>query len=100
MTASSSKTDKPHLFKPGQSGNPSGRAKKTPEQIELEAQCRALTPDALDVITKIMRDGDMEKNRLVAAQYILDRGWGKAAQEIKGTLDHSMAVTMITRRII
>jgi hypothetical protein len=37
---------------------------------------------------------------LAAAQYVIDRGWGKARQEVVGTMDHNLAVTMITRRII
>lgn len=71
-------------FKKGQSGNPTGRAKKTPEQIELEVQCRNLTPEALKTIVAIMSGGENERNKLSAAQYVLDRGWGKPSQEVTG----------------
>ncbi|MBK7352165.1 MAG: hypothetical protein IPI92_20110 [Gemmatimonadetes bacterium] len=87
-------------FKKGASGNPGGRPKKTPEQITLEEKCKEMTPEALATITQIMTDGENERNRLAAAQYVIDRGWGKARQEVVGTMDHNLAVTMITRRII
>ncbi len=78
-------------FKPGKSGNPSGRPKKTPEQINLEAACRDKTPEALATILAIMADGQ-EKSRLTAATYVLDRGWGKAPQ----TINLDATVTMMT----
>ena len=87
-------------FKKGASGNPGGRPKKTPEQITLEEKCKEMTPEALATITQIMTDGENERNRLAAAQYVIDRGWGKARQEVVGTMAHNLAVTMITRRII
>ncbi len=90
-------------FKPGKSGNPSGRAKKTAEQITLEAMCKTKTPDALDTIIEIMRSGENERNRLAAAQYIIDRAYGKAPQALElsgrdgGTIDHTIT---FVRRII
>ena len=68
-------------FKPGQSGNPGGRAKKTPEEFALIDACKTKTPDALLVIEGIMRNGESDKVRLSAAQYIIDRAYGKAKQE-------------------
>lgn len=77
----------PTRFKAGQSGNPNGRPKKTAEQIELEAMCRAKTPEALETIMTIMQTGENERNRLSAAEYIIDRGWGKATQNIAANVD-------------
>jgi len=71
-------------FKPGQSGNPLGGPKKTEEQKTLEMMCRDKTPAALETILSIMVAGDNERNKLAAAQYIIDRGWGKAAQIVRG----------------
>lgn len=67
------------VFQPGQSGNPSGRPKKTEEERTLEALCREKTPAALNTILEIMNKGT-ERNRLAAAEYVIDRGWGKATQ--------------------
>jgi hypothetical protein len=68
-------------FKPGQSGNPGGRVKKTPEEFALIEACKQRSPDALNVILEIMAHGDGDKVRLSAAQYVIDRGYGKAKQE-------------------
>ncbi len=68
-------------FKPGQSGNPSGRPKKTPEEIDLVKACRSKGYDALMVLEKIMLHGS-ETNRLKAAMAILERGYGRPEQPV------------------
>ena len=68
-------------FKPGQSGNPSGRPKKTPEEIDLVKACRSKGHDALMVLEKIMLHGS-ETNRLKAAMAILERGYGRPEQPV------------------
>lgn len=83
-------------FKKGASGNPGGRPKKTPEQITLEEKCKELTPEALATITQIMTVGENERNRLAAAQYVIDRGWGKARQEVDAKIDASFTVVLST----
>lgn len=77
------KTDHEGLFKKGRSGNPSGRRKKTEEEKQLEELCKAKTKDALSTILAIMQNGENERNRLASAQYVIDRGWGKARQEVE-----------------
>jgi hypothetical protein len=67
-------------FKAGQSGNPSGRPKKTAEELDLIAACKAKTPDALNVMVKMMTEGEQEKNRLTAAMAIIERAYGKPVQ--------------------
>lgn len=78
--ANSKKTATAASFKPGQSGNPSGRPKKTAEELDLIAACKAKTPDALAVMVKMMTDGEQEKNRLTAAMAIIERAYGKPVQ--------------------
>jgi hypothetical protein len=68
-------------FEPGKSGNPSGRAKRTQEELDLINACKEKTADALGVIEQIMLNGENERNRLSAAQYIIDRAYGKAVQQ-------------------
>ncbi len=72
-------------FRPGQSGNPGGRPLKTDEERTLEQLCRAKTPDALSTIESIMLEGKTERARLAAAQYIIDRAWGKPTEHVNRT---------------
>jgi hypothetical protein len=81
-------------FKPGQSGNPSGRPKKTPEELDLIAACKEKTPQALSVIENVMVSGEQEKNRLIAAQYIIDRAYGKATQNVQADGDFRFEVIL------
>ncbi|TXH15307.1 MAG: hypothetical protein E6R03_07435 [Hyphomicrobiaceae bacterium] len=69
-------------FQKGKSGNPGGRTAKTEAERTLEQMCRDKTPKALATILNIMADGDSDKVKLSAAQYVIDRGWGKAAQAV------------------
>ncbi len=62
----------------GSSGNPSGRPKRTPEELDLIAACREKTPAALKVIEKLMNGSSSDAVRLSAAISIFDRGYGKA----------------------
>lgn len=89
-------------FKKGQSGNPSGRRAITPEERTLMDMCKDKTPEALATILQIMAEGDNDRNKLTAATYIIDRGWGKAVQAIEhGNRDgKALEITVIERRII
>lgn len=97
MEAQSSKKQRGKPFAKGQSGNPGGRAKKTDEERSLEQLCRDKTPDALKTILDIMTSGQQEKNQLSAAQYIIDRGWGKAVAQTETTIkgDSNSPLNMI-----
>jgi len=64
----------------GQVLNPGGRPKKTEEELDLIAACRAKTPEALNVMCNIMNNGEQEKNRLTAAMAIIERAYGKPVQ--------------------
>src|SRR6516162_6174725 len=68
-------------FKPGQSGNPGGRPKGFAEVREL---AREHTVAAIDKLVAIMTTGQSEQAQLLAANSLLDRGWGKPTQPIAG----------------
>jgi hypothetical protein len=82
-------------FKPGASGNPGGRA-AVPKDVQ-EA-FRRHTMEALTVILEIMRDKRGKKrDRLAAANSILDRGIGKAVQRLEGASeDGAIVVNILT----
>jgi len=82
-------------FKKGQSGNPGGRKKRTPEELDLIAACKAKAPAALNVLLSIMENGDQEKNRLSAALAILERGFGKPEQPIKANVSGAVAIEVV-----
>lgn len=91
--------NRPTAFKPGQSGNPAGRAKRTPEEFELIAACRNKTPAALAVIERIMVKGSSERNKLAAATAIIDRAYGKPTQPIGGDEDRPLQVVGTIRLV-
>jgi hypothetical protein len=69
------------MFKPGQSGNPSGRPKdilgpivkkKTKDGVEL-----------VDRVLEIFRSSGDDEIVIKAATWLADRGWGKPAQSVE-----------------
>ena len=79
-------------FVKGVTGNPGGRPKRTPEELDLVAACKAKTPAALIVIENIMKNGENERNKLAAATAIIDRAYGKPTQPIAGDPDRPLQV--------
>ena len=74
-------------FKPGVSGNPSGRPRECPE---VKDAARKHTTAALKTLKTIMSDEKQPGSaRVAAANALLDRGYGKAPQHISGSVTHS-----------
>ena len=71
-------------FAPGQTGNPGGRPKGV---IEVRDLARKHTVAAVNRLATIMQKGRSEQARILAANSLLDRGWGKPTQPIAGDLD-------------
>lgn len=86
-------------FKKGQSGNPSGRPKATPEDLDLIAACKVHTTTALNTILEIMQHGENERNRLAAANTIIERAYGKPIQPTDTKVSGEL-ITRIERIII
>ena len=79
--------DNGHRFQKGQSGNPGGLR---PWQAEMKKLMREHTADAVAVVVNIMQNGKSEKDRLSAAQYIIDQTCGKAIQKISAESDEGV----------
>ena len=76
----------PNRYKPGQSGNPAGRPKKTKEEEDLLTELKALTPLALQKMKGMLeneRVAALAKVRLI--EIILERTFGKVESSVKVT---------------
>lgn len=72
---------------------------KTPTDIRSLA--RSHTESAINTLAGIMnKDGAPEAARVAAANSLLDRGWGKAAQTIAGDPDNPLHVIQKIERVI
>ena len=87
----------PHAFKPGQSGNPSGRP-KIPE--EFKEMARANSVKALRKAITMMDDPEVPAAvQLKAAEVVMERAWGKANQPLTGLDDGPIAFDMEIQRL-
>jgi hypothetical protein len=68
-------------FLPGQSGNPGGRPKG---YVEVRELAREHTAEAIEKLVAVMRKGESEQAQILAANSLLDRGWGRPTQPIAG----------------
>ena len=67
-------------FRPGQSGNPSGRPKVEGVIRDL---ARSHTREAFERLLRIMRESTDDRSVVLASNAVLDRGWGKPAQTLE-----------------
>jgi hypothetical protein len=98
--ADNSKKSRGAPFAPGKSGNPGGRPKLPPEVVHVREMARLYTEKAIIALVEVL-DSDSAAGRVAAANALLDRGWGKAEQVLKGAgEDGSHVFTIIERRIV
>ncbi len=79
MPENRSKTGNAGSFQPGESGNPDGRPKLTPEGQEVRDLLRQHSLRAVDCLLKLLDGGGPLALR--AAEVILDRAWGAPGRE-------------------
>jgi hypothetical protein len=78
-------------FEKGKSGNPTGRPKDSGDIKELAKQ---YTAEAIERLVFWMRS-DESKASVPAANALLDRAWGKAAQAVTGDDGGPVKIIMI-----
>ena len=69
-------------FKRGQSGNPGGRPKLP---ADIREAFKAKAPEALEVLERCLQSND-DRVAMMAAQAILDRGYGRPVQSIDANI--------------
>lgn len=84
-------------FVKGKSGNPEGRRVRSEDEKKLIAAAREYTEEAVSVIVRVLRKSRSNKDRLKAAEMLLDRGWGKPRQEVNLTDDEGNTVVPVVR---
>lgn len=89
-------------FKPGESGNPNGRAKGSQNKATSEVKALALkhVPDAIKELARIASSSENDSARVSAIREILDRAAGKSAQAIGGTDDLPPIVAKIIHEYV
>ena len=85
-------------FSKCQSGNPGGRPRNIQKVAEL---ARSYTREAIETLAELMRSGNEERVRGMAAQALLDRGWGKPKVEVvaDGAGSYIEALRLINERL-
>ncbi len=92
MSANSSKTDKSHLFKKGQSGNPNGRPKIADD---FRDKCREFMSEGGWDKLKGIVDDDKHRDRFRALELIMGYAYGKPKQGMELTGEEGGVINVI-----
>lgn len=88
-------------WKPGQSGNPKGRRAELVNDSHVKELARSHCDAAIETLVAVMKSADKDSARVSAATAVLDRGYGRPAQETTdlSTLPEEILVAELRRRI-
>lgn len=82
-------------FKPGQSGNPSGRPKMKDAEKEALEQIKKLAPRAVEVLAQMLDDESIAPAyRIKAAEIVLDRVVCKAETMMRMQIDKESEIVV------
>jgi hypothetical protein len=73
-----------------------GRKKGTPNKAtaEIKAVAQRYGTEAIETLAEMMRGASAPKVRVMAANSLLDRGYGKAAQTLQGDTEQPVEVNV------
>lgn len=88
-------------WKPGESGNIKGRPRESLSATKARTLARQHTEKAIATLVEVMESGDKDSARVAAAQSILDRGFGRAPQEVTdlASIPEEALVAELRRRL-
>ena len=79
-------------FLPGNNANPNGRPKGIAALVQAETRDGG---ELVGYLLRVLRDtGQKTELRMQAAQVLLDRGFGKAVQQLEGTVATTVDATV------
>lgn len=84
-------------FAKGQSGNPTGRPKA---DVQLKELARTYTEEAVKTLVAVMRRAKTPMARALAAEKLLERGWGKATQHVEANVNVLDQLTLEDKRAV
>lgn len=88
-------------FRPGESGNPKGRPKQTPQQKEerdyFKKLLKSSTVSALESVIAISQDR-YNKDRFNACRYLIDKAYGANTAFLMDDAEDTSPVYIVLRR--
>ncbi|WP_310460679.1 DUF5681 domain-containing protein [Sphaerotilus sp.] len=81
-------------WKPGQSGNPGGRKRRSEADRKIEELARNASEDAFETVHALMSTADQERTKLAAALAILERAHGKPGERLAEPIELAPDATL------